>query len=178
MATLAKAKPALFRSLAWGRRTRIKPAILLVGLLTLLAFTLRVLRLDFQPLWWDEGYSVWFATHPLGQIAALTALDIHPPLYYAMLHGWIGLLGAGPVALRLLSVAAGALARPGRVEEGTTVSDFDEAELRQQRSVGLALAPFEVDGVKVNLASPTPVRGRFNPGTAGTIVTLSCLRTS
>jgi elongation factor G len=37
------------------------------------------------------------------------------------------------------------------VEDGTTVSDFDEAELRQQRSVGLALAPLEIDGVKVNL---------------------------
>ena len=31
------------------------------------------------------------------------------------------------------------------------MSDFDEAELRQQRSVGLALAPIEIDGVKVNL---------------------------
>jgi hypothetical protein len=85
---------------------------LLLGLLTLLALALRVLRLDFQPLWWDEGYSVWFATHPLEQMAALTALDIHPPLYYALLHGWIGPLGAGPVALRLFSVAAGVLAIP------------------------------------------------------------------
>ena len=30
---------------------------------------------------------------------------------------------------------------PGRTTEGTTVSDFDEAEMRQQRSVGLSLAP-------------------------------------
>ncbi|MCX6031207.1 MAG: glycosyltransferase family 39 protein [Chloroflexi bacterium] len=81
-------------------------------LLTLLALFLRVLRLDFQPLWWDEGYSVWFATHGLGQMAALTAEDIHPPLYYALLHGWILLLGARPVALRLLSVAFGSLAVP------------------------------------------------------------------
>ena len=41
--------------------------------------------------------------------------------------------------------------RAGRVEDGTTVSDFDEAEVRQQRSVSLALAPFEHDGIKVNL---------------------------
>jgi hypothetical protein len=80
--------------------------------LILLGFGLRVLRLDFQPLWWDEGYSVWFATHPLGSMAALTAQDIHPPLYYALLHGWALLLGAGPVALRLLSVIAGSLTIP------------------------------------------------------------------
>ena len=81
-------------------------------LLTLAACGLRLLRLDFQPLWWDEGYSVWFATHPLGQMLALTAQDIHPPLYYALLRGWTLLLGAGPVALRLLSAVIGTLAIP------------------------------------------------------------------
>ena len=93
-------------------RSSIRAGVLLLALFVLLAFALRVLRLDFQPLWWDEGYSVWFATHPLGQMAALTAQDIHPPLYYALLHGWIGLFGAGPVSLRLLSVLFGVLAIP------------------------------------------------------------------
>ena len=78
----------------------------------LLGLGLRVARLESQPLWWDEGYSVWFATHPLGQMAALTAQDIHPPLYYALLRGWTHLMGTGPVALRLLSVIFGALAIP------------------------------------------------------------------
>jgi elongation factor G len=64
----------------------------------------------------------------------------------------VGPSGSGKTTLvEQLLVAAGALNRPGRVEDGTTVSDFDEAELRQQRSVGLALAPLEFDGVKVNL---------------------------
>jgi elongation factor G len=39
----------------------------------------------------------------------------------------------------------------GRVEDGTTASDFDEVELRQKRSVNLTLLPFSVDGVTVNL---------------------------
>ncbi len=81
-------------------------------LFVLLASLLRVLYLGIQPLWWDEGYSVWFATHPLSEMVALTAQDIHPPLYYALLHGWIGLFGAGPVVLRLLSVLVGVLAVP------------------------------------------------------------------
>ena len=64
----------------------------------------------------------------------------------------VGPSGSGKTTLvEQLLVAAGALTRAGRVEEGTTVSDFDEAEVRQQRSVGLALAPLEVDGIKVNL---------------------------
>ncbi|MGB4978762.1 MAG: hypothetical protein WBR35_18665, partial [Anaerolineae bacterium] len=78
-------------------------AFILSGLL-LLGLALRVQRLDFQPLWWDEGYSVWFATHTLGDMLALTAQDIHPPLYYALLHAWIALLGPAPHTLRLFSV--------------------------------------------------------------------------
>ncbi len=64
----------------------------------------------------------------------------------------VGHTGAGKTTLtESLLVATGTINRAGRVEDGTTISDFDEAELRQQRSVALALAPFEHNGVKVNL---------------------------
>ncbi|HTW20443.1 MAG TPA: elongation factor G-like protein EF-G2 [Mycobacteriales bacterium] len=64
----------------------------------------------------------------------------------------VGHSGAGKTALvEALLVATGTIPRAGRVEDGTTVTDFDEAEARQQRSISLALAPFEHDGVKVNL---------------------------
>ncbi len=89
-----------------------RTSLLALLLLILVALALRVLRLQFQPLWWDEGYSVWFATHTLGQMVALTSLDIHPPLYYALLHGWMLLAGTDPLALRLFSVVAGTLAVP------------------------------------------------------------------
>jgi elongation factor G len=64
----------------------------------------------------------------------------------------VGPAGSGKTTLvEALLVAAGVLTRPGSVTDGTTVSDFDEAELRQQRSIGLALAPLLHDGIKVNL---------------------------
>ena len=64
----------------------------------------------------------------------------------------VGPAGSGKTTLvEALLVAAGVLTRPGSVTDGTTVTDFDEAELRQQRSVGLALAPLLHDGIKVNL---------------------------
>jgi elongation factor G len=50
-----------------------------------------------------------------------------------------------------LLVATGTIQRPGSIEEGTTVSDFDEVEIRQQRSVNLTLAPVVLGGTKVNL---------------------------
>jgi elongation factor G len=64
----------------------------------------------------------------------------------------VGHSGAGKTSLvEALLVATGTISRAGRVEDGTTVSDFDEAEARQQRSISLSLAPVEHDGVKVNL---------------------------
>ena len=64
----------------------------------------------------------------------------------------VGPAGSGKTTLvETLLVTAGVLNRAGTTLEGTTVCDFDEAEQRQQRSVGLALAPLLHAGVKVNL---------------------------
>jgi elongation factor G len=64
----------------------------------------------------------------------------------------VGHSGAGKTTLvEALLVATGTIPRAGRVEDGTTVTDFEDAELRQQRSVSLALAPIEYEGVKINL---------------------------
>jgi elongation factor G len=64
----------------------------------------------------------------------------------------VGPSGGGKTTLvEALLVASGVLNRQGSVVDGTTVCDSDEAELAQQRSVGLALAPLEQDGIKVNL---------------------------
>ncbi|RNL84609.1 elongation factor G-like protein EF-G2 [Halostreptopolyspora alba] len=64
----------------------------------------------------------------------------------------VGPSGAGKTTLvESLLYTAGVTSRPGKVEEGTTVSDHDEVEVRQKRSVNLTVAPMMVDGVKVNL---------------------------
>src|SRR5215472_9255495 len=64
----------------------------------------------------------------------------------------VGHSGAGKTTLaEALLVTTGTIQREGKVEDGSTVSDFDEVEVRQQRSVNLTLVPFVHDGVKVNL---------------------------
>src|SRR5690242_3361953 len=64
----------------------------------------------------------------------------------------VGPSGGGKTTLvEALLVASGVLSRAGSVVDGTTVCDSDEAEIAQQRSVGLALASLAHDGTKVNL---------------------------
>src|SRR6266566_4972352 len=64
----------------------------------------------------------------------------------------VGHSGAGKTTLvEALLAATGTIQRTGRVEDGTTVSDFDEVEVRQQRSVNLTVAPVMHAGIKINL---------------------------
>ena len=64
----------------------------------------------------------------------------------------VGPSGGGKTTLvEALLVTSGVLSRPGSVVDGTTVCDCEDAEVDQQRSVGLALASLLHDGVKVNL---------------------------
>jgi hypothetical protein len=75
-------------------------------LLLLAAFGLRTGSLDAQSLWFDEGWSWRLARMPLAEMAAATAGDRSPTLYYALLHFWIGAVGQSEFAMRMLSVLA------------------------------------------------------------------------
>jgi elongation factor G len=46
---------------------------------------------------------------------------------------------------------AGVIDRQGRVEDGSTTTDFDPEEIRRKHTINASLAPLEWDGVKVNL---------------------------
>ncbi len=64
----------------------------------------------------------------------------------------VGHGGAGKTSLaEALLFCSGAISRMGRVEDGTTTTDFDPEEVRRHLSLSLSLAPFEHDGFKINL---------------------------
>ncbi|GIW11811.1 MAG: hypothetical protein KatS3mg061_2868 [Dehalococcoidia bacterium] len=80
-----------------------------LALVLLLAFGLRVYRLDGQSLWADEGASVVMTFRSGGEILEAAAGDIHPPLYYLLLRAWAELSGRSEFALRALSLFQGVL---------------------------------------------------------------------
>ncbi|WP_328776788.1 elongation factor G-like protein EF-G2 [Streptomyces goshikiensis] len=64
----------------------------------------------------------------------------------------VGHSGAGKTTLvEALALTAGSVSRAGRVEDGGTVSDYDEIEHRRQRSIQLSLVPVEWGGIKINI---------------------------
>ena len=60
--------------------------------------------------------------------------------------------GAGKTSLvEAMLLNVGAIGRLGKVESGTTVSDFDPAEIKKQISINLSLLSFEYRDTKINV---------------------------
>ncbi len=76
----------------------------------LLAFALRVYRLDAQSLWYDEGLSVYLASLPLGDTLAQSAITDHPPLHALLLNVWMRVAGSREFSIRFASVFLSTLA--------------------------------------------------------------------
>jgi mannosyltransferase len=102
----------------WWRR----PAVLSAGgvlLLLLASVSLRTHALSAK-FWIDEGLSVGIAHHPLFDIPGVLRQDGAPPLYYMLLHVWIGVVGGdGESRMHALSVLFAVLTVPAGWWGGT-----------------------------------------------------------
>lgn len=98
------------RALVSILRTITSPRLawLTLGAVTVLGLVLRLYRIDHQSLWYDESFSLTVARLPLPEMLDVVVADhVHPPLYYLLLHGWLGWLGFGSLQARLLSAVFG-----------------------------------------------------------------------
>ena len=66
--------------------------------------------------------------------------------------GLIGHNGSGKTSLaESILYYSKATERLGKIEDGTTILDFDLEEKKRQFSISLSVAPVEVDGIKINI---------------------------
>ena len=77
----------------------------------LLAVASRLYQIDFQSIWFDEGWSAFAAVQPTIQ-AAVEADPTNPPLYYVLLNLTTRGFGDSPLGLRLTSMLLGLLTIP------------------------------------------------------------------
>ena len=105
--TVPPAGDAMPAPAAPARRSRPRPgdrhlalvlaSVAVVALGVVLRFWAR------SELWLDEALSVSIARLPLSELPDALRQDGAPPLYYALLHAWIGVFGEGNGAVRALS---------------------------------------------------------------------------
>ncbi len=84
--------------------SRVLPFLVILG-----AFALRLYRLGLQSLWYDETVSLLLARSDLAELTRHTAGDIHPPLYYYLLHFWGQLAGWSEFSAAFFSLFFGVL---------------------------------------------------------------------
>lgn len=107
--------PACFfmrRQNALGSSQRLYLLVLLTS-----ALALRLYELTRQDIWWDEARNIDVALRPFAQVATAPELDIHPPIYFWLLHLWerVAAVSVSLDALQIaymsrwLSVAAGVI---------------------------------------------------------------------
>jgi hypothetical protein len=89
----------------WAAPADVRPLWIVLGA----GFGLRLYRLGFQSIWYDEGVSLYLARQTLSGLIRHTAADIHPPLYYLLLHFWIRVAGDSEFSAAFLSVICGLL---------------------------------------------------------------------
>ncbi|MFQ5613971.1 MAG: glycosyltransferase family 39 protein [Anaerolineae bacterium] len=93
------------------KRSRRRPYFRLLLAILILAFGLRVYRLDHQSLRGDEAASVLYAALPVSDLWELSRItDPHPPLFYLLLHPWRWLVGESAWGMRFAGVGASVLA--------------------------------------------------------------------
>jgi hypothetical protein len=86
-------------------------------ILIFVGFALRLYRIAYQSVWWDEAYSLHMAREGMAVMLGLPggATQVHwdqPPLYYLLLNLWVGLVGDSEFGLRSLSSVLGVLLLP------------------------------------------------------------------
>src|SRR5947208_6804320 len=93
------------------QETRWRPGRRDVGLLLVVAaaVALRIPYLTERSLWYDEASSWQTARFPFPELMESVRMNVHMPLYYLLLKGWMSVLGESVAAIRGFSVAFGAL---------------------------------------------------------------------
>lgn len=77
------------------------------------ALLIRLHGIDEASLWTDEGYSIWFARQPLGELwGEIARNEYNPILYYMILHLWMDVFGESATSLRALSAVINCLTIP------------------------------------------------------------------
>ena len=130
----------------WGHLSNVWHKIIrldfALACILVVAAALRFHALGSESLWLDEAFSVQMAHSSLSTIVDETSRDVHPPLYYVALKGWVRLTGLSEAGARSMSVVLSLLA---------IVAVYRLGSLLFSRKTGLlaaffaAVSPFQIE---------------------------------
>jgi len=131
----------------------MKKTFWIVIAIILLAFALRVYRLDFVSLRGDESFTVIFVQRTWeGLWRGIRFIEPNPPLYYLWLRAWVAVAGASEFAARYFSVFFGVLcvpllyrlARTVIASRATAKQSPNQAETALLAAALIAINPYQI----------------------------------
>jgi len=81
----------------------LTPSRIIGGIVIITALFISLSLIFTQSIRLDEAQSIWFTTKSVPSILALSAEDVHVPLYILILHYWVQIFGSSIVIVRLFS---------------------------------------------------------------------------
>jgi len=119
-----------------------QPRHIVIFSITVLAFILRLYRLDNQSYWIDEAWTVYYANLSLTELWHwLTHFEIKPPFYLPSTIGWVQIFGDSEFALRFYSAIFGTIAIPLTYQLGKIMGDIRVGLIA---AFLMSLAPFQI----------------------------------
>ena len=83
---------------------------IILALLVIVAFSIRISAIfNWDSYLFDEQISISIAQKPLNEMWSYLQWEMHPPLHFYYLHGWIKTFGASEISGRISSLVLGLL---------------------------------------------------------------------
>lgn len=76
----------------------------ITAIIFLLNFSLKLIHLTHDPLWYDECFSVFYGQGSISDILNVSGWDINPPFFFIILSFWMKLFGISELSVRIFPV--------------------------------------------------------------------------
>lgn len=86
--------------------------VIIIAIITLIAFSLRIYNLDAESFWRDEAFSWQTYKGSFIDVWNISKYDTHPPLYNVLMYLWTNIVGNTAYTNRLFSAICGTLLIP------------------------------------------------------------------
>ncbi len=122
------------------------PSLWWLGVIILVSGIIRLINVSAEPLWSDEILSLsitYHFQHIPTLLQYLAEVEVHPPLYYLMLHFWTDWFGFSNIAVRSLSIIFGI----GCIVIGYLLgkSIFQNQKIGLLSALIVAIFPFQIE---------------------------------
>jgi mannosyltransferase len=75
---------------------------LIIVILFLINLSFKLINLTYEPIWYDECFSIFYSQGTVDDILFVSTWDINPPFFNLFLHPWVKFFGTSELSMRMV----------------------------------------------------------------------------